>query len=89
VRCICETIDAGRQKTGEAAWQKQIARAVGIFQAEQHRSKRAAGIRQREVAPGFGLKAARLCKSTLGRIELACSSIPACRRHEPDRNGAG
>ena len=40
VRCIGETIRAGGQQAGQAAWQEAVLRLVGGFQPEQHAGKR-------------------------------------------------
>ena len=79
VRRIGETIDAGRQETGEAARQERIARAVADFPGRTARRQARRWLRQREMAPGLGLESRWPRQRRAGRIELACG----CRSSSP------
>jgi hypothetical protein len=56
VRRVGETIKAGRQQSGEASGQKQVARASRIFEPEQHCGERTAAAGQGQISSGLGLE---------------------------------
>ena len=89
VRCVGETIKPVRQQSGEASRQEQVARAVRLFEPEQHCAEPAVGAGQGQIASGLGFETGGLGERARGGIELAGDVAPARRRHEGDRNGLG
>ena len=89
MRCIGEAIKAGRQRSGKASGQKQVARVAGIFEPEQDCGERAAAAGQRQGPARLGLEAGGVGEGAGGGIERGDGFGPAGRGHEPNRNGFG
>ena len=85
MRCIGESIDAGRQQPGQISGQQRVGAFLVLLQAEQEAGEAPLRGGQREMAAGFGLETCRIGKALRRGREAGANAGPRSRRSQTRR----